>query len=360
MMLTNWITILNHLKLPFISGNFGLRLAIGFNADLPVSEILMQAKLAESLGFEGLWMHEHSFGREASSYLGAAAITTKNIRLGFGCLSPFVRNPISIAMMAATLQETSSGRVNLGIGTGFPARLDLMGIDHTLPIATLKETIEICRGIWSGNLLNYSGKVFNLKNVKSLLGPLKTNIPIYIAGWKPQILKLTAKHADGYLAKAGESTKSLGQILTTISSFAPPRSVKEIDLAAYLLTQVAHSKEDALAKARKDPFVAYMLSVQDDYLYEGTGIDPALKKPIAENFFRGNLPAAFGSIKDEMLEAFMIAGTPDQVCDRILEYVKIGLNLPILQPIGVNIDNISAVAEAGSMLIESIPIESSA
>ena len=258
-------------------------------------------------------------------------------------------------MTAATLQETSSGRIRLGIGTGFPARLDLMGITHKLPIAALKETMEICRGIWSGNAVNFSGKVFNLKNVKSLLGRVSGQLPIYIAGWKTQMLKLTAKHADGYLAKGGESSKSLAQIVSTISSFAPPRSMNEIDIAAYLLTLVSHSKQEALAKARKDPFVAYMLSVQDDYLYEGTGINPALKKPIAENYFRGNLPGAFESIKDEMLESFTLSGTADQVSDRILEYRKAGLNLPILQPISMNSEDISAVAKAGSMLIEAAP-----
>ena len=156
-----------------------------------------------------------------------------------------------------------------------------MGIDHKLPIAVLKETMEICRGIWSGGTLNYSGKVFNLKNVKSLLGRMNRNLPIYVAGWKTQMLSLTARYADGYLAKGGESSKSLGQIVSTISSSAPPRSMDEIDVAAYLLALVSHSEEDALSRARKNPFVAYMLSVQDDYLYEGTGIDPALKKPMS-------------------------------------------------------------------------------
>jgi len=346
---------LSILKLPLVSGNFALRLAIGFNTDLPVANILKQVHLAESLGYEGMWMHEHSFGRDAVSFLGAAALSTNRLKLGFGCLSPFVRNPASLAMTAATIHETSSGRVCLGIGTGFPARLDLMGISHKMPIAALKETMEICRGIWSGNALNYSGKVFNLKNVKSLLGRISGKLPIYVAGWKTQMLKLTAKHADGYLAKGGESTISLGLIVSTISSFASPRSINEIDVAAYLLTLVSHSKQDALARARRDPFVAYMLSVQDDYLYEGTGIDPALKKPIAENYFRGNLSGAFESIKDEMLESFTLTGTADQVCERIREYTKVGLKLPILQPISMNTEDISAVAKAGSMLIEGAP-----
>ena len=95
-----------------------------------------------------------------------------------------------------------------------------------------------------------------------------------------------------------------------------------------------------------------MLSVQDDYLYEGTGIDPKLKKPIAENYFKGNLPGAFEAIKDEMLESFTLLGTSDQVADRLREYAGFGLKLPILQPISMKREDIAKVLEAGSMLID--------
>ncbi len=325
-----------------------MRLGIGFNADLPVPQILEHVKAAEATGFDSYWMHEHSFGRDAISYVGAAAISTREIKLGVACLTPFVRHPVSLAVTMATLQETSNGRTILGLGTGFPMRLDLMGIKHDRPIAVLKETIDICRGVWTGSPLNYPGKVFTLKNVKSLVPA--SQIPIYIAGWKKQMLRLAARHAEGYVAKGGESTVSLKQIVDTLQAFGA--EVSHFDICAYLLTLVASTKEEAMNKARRDPFVAYMLSVQDDYLYEGTGIDPALRKPIAENFFKGNLPGAFEAIKDEMLESFTLLGTPDQVRDRVKDYLKVGLALPILQPISLKQEDVSRVFEAGSILIE--------
>lgn len=331
-----------------------MRVSIGFNADLPVPTLVTFAKIAESKGFEGLWLHEHSFGRDAVSNVSAIAISTRRLKLGFGCLSPYVRSPVALAMTSATIQETSGGRLSLGIGTGFPARLDLMGIEHTTPISELREAIELCRQIWSGAPVTFVGKNFTMKNVKSLLGEVKPKIPIYVAGWKKQMLKLTAKYADGYLAKGGESTNSIGKIVSSISSFSVTRTLKDIDVAAYLLALVAKSKDEAVAKAKKDPFVAYMLSVQDDYLYEGTGIDPALKKPIAENYFKGNLSGAFESIKDEMIESFTLTGTAENVCDRVLQYAKVGLNLPILQPISMKEDDVKEVINAGSILIGSL------
>src|ERR1700730_7204453 len=124
-----------------------MRVGIGFNAELPVLEMLEHVKAADDHGFESYWMHEHSFGRDAVSYLSAAAVSTSKIKLGVACLTPYVRHPVSLAVTMATIQETSNGRAVLGLGTGFPMRLDLMGIKHDWPIATLKESIDICRGI---------------------------------------------------------------------------------------------------------------------------------------------------------------------------------------------------------------------
>lgn len=334
-----------------------MRIAIGFNTDLPVHEITKYAVLAEEQGFDGFWIHEHSFGRDAISYLGVAAQLTNQIKLGVACLSPYIRHPVLLAMTAATLQETSNGRSILGLGTAFPMRLDLLGIEHTKPIATLKETIEICRGVWSGNSLDYTGEVFSVKNVKSLIGKSPASIPIYIAGWKKFMLMLTGRYADGYVAKGGESSKSMQNIVRMIDSYAQKngRSISQIDIGAYLLTLVDKSKDSALQRAKRDPFVVYMLSVQDDYLYEGTGIDPAKKKPIAQNYFKGNFEEACANVKDEMVEAFTVIGTEEQVADRLLEFQKAGLNLPILQPISTKEDDVKAVLKAGRNIILDSP-----
>ncbi|MDG6998360.1 MAG: LLM class flavin-dependent oxidoreductase [Nitrososphaerota archaeon] len=330
-----------------------MRLGVGFNADLPVSEIVSHGVVAEEQGYDSFWMHEHSFGRDAVSYLEAAAESTSRLRIGVACLNPYTRHPVALAMTMRTVQETSGGRAILGLGTGFPMRLDLLGLKHDRPIAALKETIDICRAIWKGDALTYSGKVYSVKNVKSLVGPTPKPIPIYIAGWKKRMLNLTGKYADGWVAKGGESIVSMKQIARDIESSATAagRKLSDIELCAYLLTLVEKSSEDALERARRDPFVLYMLSVQDDYLYEGTGIDPEKKKPIAGNYFKGNLPEASNYVTDEMLEAFTLVGTPDHICDRIRDFCKAGLNLPILQPMSLKPMDVKNVLDAGSMLI---------
>jgi 5,10-methylenetetrahydromethanopterin reductase len=329
------------------------KVAIGFNADLSVQEIVDYAVQAELAGFESFWLHEHSFSRDALSYLSTAAAKTRLLRLGVACLSPYTRHPVVLAMSMLTLQESSNGRAVLGLGTGFPMRLDLMSILHEKPIAALKEAIEICRKIWAGESVNYSGKVFSVKNTKSLPGKARSSIPVYIAGWKPQMLALSGKYADGYVAKGGESPQSLGRIVSEIKSAAEKNSrrMSDIEVCAYLLTLVGRTKQEAIDRARKDPFVTYMLSVQDDYLLEETGINSELKRPIAQNYFKGNVAEASSHVKDSMIEAFTLCGTETEICERVLDYEKVGLDLPILQPISMRSDDIRNILNTGNMLI---------
>ncbi len=329
------------------------KIGIGFNADVPVPLMIQYATTAESLGLDSIWLHEHSFGRDAVSYLSAEAQSTKKIKLGVACLSSYTRHPIVLAMSILTLQEASQGRVTLGLGTGFPMRLDALGIKHDKPIGALKETIDICRAVWNGGNVTFDGKTFSLKNVKSIVGKPETTIPIFIAGWKKQMLALTGAMADGYVAKGGESPQSLSRIVSGIRSSAEKHSRKmsDLEICAYLLTFVGENKSQAFEVARKDPFVNYMLSVQDEYLYEETGISPELKKPIAENFFKGRLDESSKHVTEEMLDSFTICGTIDEVGDRVETYVKSGLTLPILQPISMKQQDVSSVLNAASTLI---------
>jgi alkanesulfonate monooxygenase SsuD/methylene tetrahydromethanopterin reductase-like flavin-dependent oxidoreductase (luciferase family) len=323
------------------------RIGIGFNTDLSLQQMIKHAGVAENFGLDSVWFHEHSFGRDAISYLIGCLLKTTQTKFGVACLTPYTRHPLVLAMSMLTLQEVSGGRIILGLGTGFPMRLDALGISHDKPIRVLRETIEICKRVWSGESVTYDGKSFSLKNVRSIAGKARSKIPIFIAGWRKQMLALTGAIADGYVAKGGESPQSLSRIVSEIKASAEKhqRNIEDLEICGYLLTYVGQSERKAFDVARKDPFVNYMLSVQDEYLYEESGINPELKKPIAENYFKGHLEESCKHITDEMLEAFTLCGKVDEVGERINHYKKSGLNLPILQPISMKEEDVKSVLE---------------
>src|SRR3990167_6673796 len=94
---------------------------VGFNAVLfptePARETLRLAKLAEELGYEGVWVGDsHIIWREMYTLMGAIAAQTSRVFLGSGVTHPRVRHLSVTASAMATLAELAPDRIRLGIG----------------------------------------------------------------------------------------------------------------------------------------------------------------------------------------------------------------------------------------------------
>ena len=98
-------------------------------------EALEQIERADEAGFNIVWMVEHHFRVERSHcsgpevFLGAAAMRTKNIRMGHGVVllpKPF-NHPVRVAERAAVLDILSNGRVELATGRSTPYEQDGFG-----------------------------------------------------------------------------------------------------------------------------------------------------------------------------------------------------------------------------------------
>ena len=81
---------------------------------------------AEGEGFDGVWLYDHLAGSvhgqqrvlECWTTLTAIAATVPRIAIGPMVLNVANRHPGTLAVMAATLQEVSGGRLLLGLGAG--------------------------------------------------------------------------------------------------------------------------------------------------------------------------------------------------------------------------------------------------
>ena len=183
-------------------GNSMSRIGFGLIGNVPVRAVIDLVRRAEEYQYDSFWMHETYFYRDALSYLSALAPATKKIRLATGCINPYTRHPVLIAMAMSSLSEMSDGRMILGIGTGFLSRLNQMGIRHANPVGFLEESISIIRRLLRGEDITYEGRYYKIQDLKPFFPKTERVIPIYIAGWKTRMIKLAGKTADGYLARA--------------------------------------------------------------------------------------------------------------------------------------------------------------
>lgn len=164
------------------------------------------ARHADDLGLDLLGVQDHPYQPrflDTWTLLSTLAGQTSRIRLVPDVLNLPLRPPAVLARAAASLDILSGGRVELGLGSGaFPDGVAAMGGPRLAPgeaIDALAEAITVLRVLWApGQLATFEGKHYQLRGAQP--GPVPTHpIGIWLGSYKPRMLRLTGKVADGWL-----------------------------------------------------------------------------------------------------------------------------------------------------------------
>ena len=153
--------------------------AVALRDPLPWPDFAGATRLAEELGYAGVFLPEIA-GRDALAALMGLAGETSEMLLGTGVVPMTARTPLLTAMGAATVHERSGGRAILGLGTGpaVPGALD-----------RLRDLVGEVRSLLAGEEAGGARL--------SLSGP--SPVPIWIAALGPRALRTAGEVADGVL-----------------------------------------------------------------------------------------------------------------------------------------------------------------
>src|SRR5260370_7097653 len=97
------------------------------------------------------------------------------------------------------------------------------------------------------------------------------------------------------------------------SASAHGRSAGDIDFRGYLLCLFDSSRQEALNRAKREPFVIYMMSVLSDISMKRAGFDPALRGQIATAWRAEDYHRAGQLIPAHLLAPFILSVTPPHV-----------------------------------------------
>ena len=306
---------------------------------MPVDEAISLAVKAEEEGFESFWMHESLYQRDAVTYLSAISLSTKTIGVASGVTNTFTRHPVTTATTFATLAELSKGRTILGLGLGSFPTIPLLGhklfpVSETRPLRRMSEYVTLVRMVWSGDRVDFEGEFFNVHNLQLGFKPLRA-IPLFIASLSPMTQRYAGEVADGVILSPSLAT--VGWTSRTIANVASgeSRAGRRAERASYMLTSVGVDEQAARDVIKGFYFFLYQLSevvkAEDLLPY---GVKEERLSTLREAWRKGDVAEAKRLVPDEAVDALAIAGKPDRALERISEYVKAGVTLPILMPIG--------------------------
>ncbi len=187
---------------------FGLDVA---QQRMPWDELVRRVRLAEDLGFDGVWGFDHfrpMYGDgpgetfEGMTTLAALSGLTSRIRLGLLVTGVTYRHPSVLAAQAVTVDHASHGRLELALGAAwFEDEHRQLGIPFP-PTAErfdlLEDTLEIVHRLCTGDPVSYQGRRVSLDGATLLPRPVqRPHPPLWVGGTGPRrTLPLAARYAD--------------------------------------------------------------------------------------------------------------------------------------------------------------------
>jgi alkanesulfonate monooxygenase SsuD/methylene tetrahydromethanopterin reductase-like flavin-dependent oxidoreductase (luciferase family) len=163
------------------------------------------ARILDDLGFDLIGIQDHPYQQKHFDALALIAYLlgqTERIRLFPDVANLPLRPPLMLAKQAATLDQLSGGRFELGLGAGnFWDAIRAMGGPAREPkeaLAALHEAITLIRAFWSGQTLRHNGEIYQAAGARP--GPRPAHdIGIWLGVIGPRALRLTGELADGWV-----------------------------------------------------------------------------------------------------------------------------------------------------------------
>ncbi|HAQ05073.1 MAG: LLM class flavin-dependent oxidoreductase [Acidimicrobiales bacterium] len=319
------------------------RLAIYLQDAHSISEAIEYTQYAESNGFEAVWQADSRLVRDAVVPMAAFAAKTETIKIGSGVVDCWTRNPARLASTFSTLDDLAPGRIILGIGAWWDPLASKVGIERKRPLKVMREVVTTVRALLADETVSFSGDFVQLDGVELdyvYQERRPKEVPIYIGATGMKMMELTGEIADGvvlnYLVSPEYNKRAMEHL--EIGASKAGRSIDEIDRPQLVVCSLAEDRKEALDGARlmvtqylgQQPHIMKASGVPEDLLDE---IGQVLTWPATHE----QVEAASKLVPDEVVQMICAAGTPDEVREKVAQYMKDGCTCPILYPLGPDV-----------------------
>ncbi len=221
--------------------DYGHEIKFGYflipNVETPLLSI---AQEAERLGLDYIGIQDHPYQRRyVDTWVLLSMIAASTSRIG---LFPDVANlplrpPAVMAKAAASIDQLSGGRFELGLGAGgFWDAIEAYGGEKRTPgesLNALAEAVEVIRKVWSGERnLRFEGKHYHLRGAHSGPDPAHP-IAIWLGVYGPRALRLAGTIADGWVPSFRGDLQKIREMITRLDDAAneagrEPASIRRI------------------------------------------------------------------------------------------------------------------------------------
>jgi probable F420-dependent oxidoreductase len=281
------------------------------------------AREAEASGCAAIWTSE-LYSRSATVPMAAIATATDRVLIGSNIAYGVGRSPLIWAAEARDLDELSDGRLILGLGNGTPSMMaNWHGVNGDAPAARMAELITVLRRLWRlhDGPVHHDGHFYTVHVTPGtdMAPPLRTHLPIWIAGVNPLMVRTAGRHADGLIGHPMFTTDYVEQVVRpelAAGALAAGRPVDQISVMGIKMCSVDDDEEIARRRAAF-AIGQYAASRVYDRLFALHGWSAAQDR-IRQAARDRDAATLVAAVPDKAIDAIAVVSTPKDFAGRLL------------------------------------------
>jgi F420-dependent oxidoreductase-like protein len=300
------------------------------------------AQEAERLGYDSLWTAE-AYGSDAVTPLVWLAAKTQKIKVGTAIMQMPARTPAMTAMTAMTIDLLTAGRFLLGIGASGPQVVEgWHGVPYGKLLTRTREYVTILKTVFKREqALEFHGEYYDIpvrggtglgKPLKSIVHPLRSDIPIYIAAIGPKNVALAAELADGWLPVFFSPDRVSVFRSSLDEGFArrtDGKTLSDFDIAPTVSVVVGDDVDACRAKVKPN-LALYIggMGARGKNFYNELACRYGYKdaaRTIQDLYLAGKKAEAIAAVPDALVDEVALCGPRERIAERLAVWREAGV-----------------------------------
>jgi 5,10-methylenetetrahydromethanopterin reductase len=305
-------------------------------------DLVDEVRVAEALGLGSAFVSERFNLKDAAVLSGAVGALSTTLGIATAATNHNTRHPLVTATLATTMHRMTGGRFALGLGRGFDALFDVIGLPH-VTMAQLEDFAGIMRRLWHGEMVighdGPAGKFAFLCQDTAFA----EDIPIMLVALGEKTLEFAGRVADGVVLHTFFTDETLARSVAAVRRGAEQagRDPAGVRVWSVLATVGDHIDEELRLRKLVGRFATY-LQGYGDLLVSVNGWDPQVLARFRADELVSGFPGAFDAVADRgQLEhlatlipvewlAASATGSPEQCAARVVDQFDAGADGVIL------------------------------
>ncbi|WP_157245683.1 LLM class F420-dependent oxidoreductase [Nonomuraea typhae] len=300
-----------------------LSVSLGLWQDRPAEEALDTARAADDLGYPELWVGEMAT-YDAFALATAIGAATRRIGLTVGPLAVAVRDPMTIAMGAASVAALTGRRVDVAVGTSSPLVVEgWHGRPRARPARALREAVTALRPLLDGERSAFTGECLASNGYRLRLPAPRSRLTVAAFG----AAAVRAAAGAGRMVLNLVTPASAARLAGAVRALNP-----EVTVAAWVIAAVDPDRE-ALERIRR-AVTGYLAAPGYGEMFAEAGFGEVVAFARTGPHPRDLLAA----VPDELAASVSLLGDAAAVRARLAAYAAAGVDEVALVPVSTDRD----------------------